>query len=325
VEQAALALGLDAATAEVVVALAARDLDAVLLKGAAVAHWLYPDDPSTRTYRDVDLAVAPDTFERAEAVLRGLGFTCPSDDVSPREKAWLMETLWERPGSPPVSIDLHRGFHGVGDWPAWWASLAARSVALTVAGREVRVPDAAGQALVVALHDTAVDRASQSAEDLRRALVRFDREVWAEAARRAEEVQAVASFALGLSHHSRGRDLASCLGLSTKLPLEVAARAGAGPGADTLLLGRASVVAHRFAHAKGCRERFLVAWGFAFPSAATLRISSRIASTGRGGLALARVWRPVELVAQAPRVLLKLWRGYRGRDVSRKGKSSSSP
>ena len=31
-----------------------------------------------------------------------------------------METPWTRPGSPPVNVDLHRGFHGVGDWDAWW-------------------------------------------------------------------------------------------------------------------------------------------------------------------------------------------------------------
>src|SRR4051812_14272817 len=94
VESAVLALGLDAATAELVNALDRRALTCVILKGPVVAHWLYADDPSRRTYRDVDVAVDPGVFEDAESVLAELGYRCLTGEMLPREKAWLMESAW---------------------------------------------------------------------------------------------------------------------------------------------------------------------------------------------------------------------------------------
>ena len=295
---------------EVSGALAEAHIASLLIKGPAVVRWLYNDDPESRGYRDLDLAVSPRDFERAEDVLRARGFTCAVDGLNAREKAWLMETPWERSGS--AAVDLHRGFHGVGDWDAWWSMLDRHAMPLAVTGRPVRIPDPAACALVVTLHDSAVDRNAQSAEDVRRALSTFGQDVWEEAARRAAAVDAVASFVLGLSHHEQGRRLAVTLGLPARLPLDVAARSGAGPGADPLRLGRAWVVAHRLGRADGWGQRLSVLWGLAFPSAGALRISSPFARRGPVALTLMRVLRPLELAVRAPAVIYQLWRGYRG-------------
>ncbi len=50
-------------------------MSTVLLKGPAVALYLYPENPSLRTYRDIDLLVDPQVFDAAEALLAGLGYS----------------------------------------------------------------------------------------------------------------------------------------------------------------------------------------------------------------------------------------------------------
>lgn len=313
VERAALAMGLDVATAEVVAALADRGVRTVTLKGPAVAYWLYRSDPAERTYRDVDIAVDPLDFEKAEDVLRSLDFTCPTAGIAAREKAWMMETPWERPGSPPISIDLHRGFHGVDDWSAWWTMLDGNAVSYPAAGPAARIVDAAACAVVVTLHDTAVDRGTQSAEDEDRALRLFDATTWADAAQRAADVGALPSFVLGLSRHAAGRALIRKLQLHPPLPfpLAVVARAAARPGADSLAVGRAHVVAQRLAQDTEWQGRARALWTLIFPSAGFLRMTRPLARRGRLGLIAARVRRPIELATYAPSVLYHLWRGLR--------------
>jgi hypothetical protein len=70
---AAQALARNRVSAEVLDALAAAGVDAVLLKGSSFARWLYGDG-EPRTWTDTDVLVAPARRDRAEAVLRDLGF-----------------------------------------------------------------------------------------------------------------------------------------------------------------------------------------------------------------------------------------------------------
>ena len=309
VERAAHALGLDVATAEVVQCLEDRDVPCVLLKGPATARWLYSDDPDSRPYLDVDLGVDPEQFEAAEHLLAGLGFANPYATF--RVSAMTHESVWERSGSPPVTVDLHRGFHGVADWGAWWSTMDAHTSALEVAGRPIRIPDAAGCALLVALHDTTIDRAEQSMADLRRALATFGDDVWREAAQRAEQCAAVPSFALGLSRHEQGLRLISRLDLPTALPADVAIRSLVTAGVDANRVGRAWSIHRRMADTKGMGPRLRVLREITFPSAEFLRATRPLARRGWWGLTAVRLARPFELIARTPGILVLVLRGRR--------------
>jgi hypothetical protein len=106
----AMRLRADRWLAEVVPALRAAGVDPVLLKGPAIAQWLYAEYPLLRGYHDVDLLVAPHHLGRAEDVLRQLGFTPPGlaapGDVPTHANAWFRA----RDGA---EIDLHRCLHGM--------------------------------------------------------------------------------------------------------------------------------------------------------------------------------------------------------------------
>lgn len=309
IERAAHALGLDVATAEVVQDLESRDIPCVVLKGPATARWLYADDPDSRPYLDVDLGVDPEQFEAAESSLDELGFVNPNATF--RVSAVTYESTWERSGSPPVTVDLHRGFHGVGDLGAWWSALDANTTALEVAGRQLRIPDAAGCALIVALHDTTVVRDQQSHADLQLALATFDDEVWREAAHRAELCDAVPSLVLGLSHREEGLKLVGRLGLPTDLPADVAIRSLVAEGVDADQVGRAWSIQRRMADTKGLSPRLRVLREITFPSAEFLRATRPLARRGWWGLMAARLTRPLALIARTPGILVLVLRGRR--------------
>ncbi len=310
VEQAAHAMALDVAAAEVVPALESAGIACVVLKGPGSAHWLFPEDPGQRVYTDIDLLVDPARFHAAEAELATLGFRQPLSGYQGHSDEWADESAWERPGSPPTSIDLHRGFHGVGHREAFWAAVDAHTVMLEVAGTSVRIPDAAGCALVTALHESAAGRAEQSAADVRRALVRFDDETWREAAQRAVDSQALPSFVLGLTLHPAGRDLVRRLDLTPDLPVDVAIRSLVTTGADAESVERVWLLQHRWDSVSGWRPRIRVMVDAVFPSAEYLRATRPLARRNRLGLMAVRVARPIALLARAPGVLKLLVSGH---------------
>jgi hypothetical protein len=62
---------------DVVAAYAAADIQALVVKGAALAHLVYPD-PALRPMSDLDLLVPKSELEHAREVLAGLGFSAPA-------------------------------------------------------------------------------------------------------------------------------------------------------------------------------------------------------------------------------------------------------
>lgn len=88
--------------------LAAGGVDYRVLKGAAVARTVYPD-PSWRTFRDVDILVPGDRFDRAVGLLAGLGY---------RRRAPELRSGFDRRfgkgatlvGAPGYEVDVHRTF-----------------------------------------------------------------------------------------------------------------------------------------------------------------------------------------------------------------------
>lgn len=311
VRAAVQALSLDLATAEVTAALAREGIDSVLLKGPATVRWLYAEDPDQRTYVDIDLLVAPEAFRSAEDVLEACGFRPGLGRLRPVEREWMPVTPWEREGPAPAQVDLHRGFHGIRDFGAFWSVMTQHTDELTVQRHVVRVPDAAGCALIVTLHDTAVARTAKATEDLARAFARFDDATWAEAARRAEACGAEESFALGLSHHPAGRELAARLDLPAQLSASVVARDLAGPGNDPAPAAAAALLLERFEDAKRWRERVRIVLNIVFPSADHLRAHRPLARRGWLGLTVVRLTWPFSLVARAPRVLRLVRRARR--------------
>ena len=311
IEHAAHALALDAAAAEVVEALESHDIDCLLVKGPATAHWIYADRPEARLYGDVDLLVEPSRFTSAETVLEGLGFHHAHGDYRVVSQLWMYESEWERPGPPPVFVDLHRGFHGVGDWNAFWTQLHSHAATLAVGWRDVRIPDAAGCALIVALHHSSTGRTERSATDVMRALAVFDDAVWRAAAQQADAAAALPSLVLGISLYEEGRRLVQRLGLPTELPPDVATRslvaAGVAPGAAD----RAWALQVRLGAAQGWRARASVLREIIFPSAEFFTDSRPLARRGRLGLLAARVAYPVDLALRAPRILWLVLRGRR--------------
>ncbi|MGI9086004.1 MAG: nucleotidyltransferase family protein [Aeromicrobium sp.] len=311
IERAAHALALDVTAADVVWAFESAGIPCIVLKGPAIAHWLYPDDSGQRAYTDVDLLVDLARFEVAEHVLEDRGFLRPVSAYRDHADAWSPESAWERPGSPPTSVDLHRGFHGVGDWEAFWTTMDENTITLEVAGRSVRIPDAAGCALITALHESAAARVEQSGIDLRRALARFDDDVWREAAHRSEAFQALPSLVLGLTLHEDGRPLVRRLGLAPAMPADVAIRSLVVSGADADRVERAWALQHRLGAVTGWRARIRIVLDMVFPSAEYFRATRRCARRGRLGLFAARVARPFALLTQTPKVLWLVLRGRR--------------
>ena len=311
IEGAAHALALDAATAEAVTALEPQGISPVLIKGPATAHWLYADAPDVRNYVDIDILVDPDRFRDAEDVLESLGYQSEYGDYRVANQAWLHSSAWERPGPSPSYIDVHRGFHGVSDWPAWWAVMSSHTIEIDVAGRPVRIPDAPGCALIVALHDAATGRSERSAADLRRAIDTFDDAIWHEAVQRASQVGCQPSVVAALMLHDAGERLADRLGLPAAIPPDVAIRTLVASGVAPGLADRAWVLQTQLAAASTWRERIRVMRDVVVPSREFLQISRPLARQGRMGMLATRMIRPFDVALRAPRIIWLVARGRR--------------
>ena len=226
---AATKVRIDAATAEVLRGFGAVGAQAVVLKGPAVAAWLYADG-GRRPYLDSDLLVRPDDQPRAEAVLRKLGF-------EPRVDHAAMPAWWEEHGSEwsrtddGVLLDLHRSLPGVRtDDETAWDVLSHGTQPILIAGMEAPALSLAGRALHVSLH--AAQHGSgwgKGIGDLERALELADASVWDDASELARRLQATDAFAAGLRLVPAGRELADRLGLPAGDAVDVAIRATTPP------------------------------------------------------------------------------------------------
>lgn len=79
-----------------------REVDALPLKGADVAHRLYPS-PSLRDMGDLDLLVRPRDRRAADAALRRLGYE-PDREPEERAGATLHSAMYGREGGLPVHL-----------------------------------------------------------------------------------------------------------------------------------------------------------------------------------------------------------------------------
>jgi putative nucleotidyltransferase-like protein len=278
-------LALDRGTAEVVTAFRSSQIASILLKGPAMARWLYTDGMA-RGYADIDLLIPEERFEDAESVLEGLGFT--------RHPLETIQGDWERYShtwnrqEANIDVDLHRTLVGVGVRPAeLWDVLSRRVEPMSVGGIDVDVLQPGARALVLALH-TAKDgpRIGKARHDLGHAVARLPEDVWRDTVEVAEQVGAVGALGAGLRLVvPSGVELAEALGLTAEAPPDVAIRAH--EGAPPLAVGIGWLLS-----TPGRRGKLRLVARKLVPPPEYLRAWTPLARRGRLGLAAAYVWRP---------------------------------
>jgi len=296
---AAQRLRVDYATAAVLNAFEAAGVRTILLKGPSLARWLYaPGDQ--RTYLDCDLLVPEEDFDTAAAALPPLGF-------EPEVQEGAMPDWWREHGltwfrsTDRTAVDLHRSLPGAHvDAASLWRSLAARTEPVEVGGYTATTLTVAGRALHLALHAAQHAGVPRHVMEVERAIARTDEQTWFEAAELAREIAATAAMGIGLRFTPDGEALADRLGLPSDAPVEVALRAEGVPEALTV---------ERFSQASWRARAGILRHKLA-PPPTYMRKWSPLARRGRLGMALAYVWRPAWILANAPRAL-KAWRGAR--------------
>ncbi len=90
---------------EILQTFASEDITVCLLKGAALAHLIYPD-PGLRPMRDVDLLVSPIDAGRAQNLVRDLGFDAPRASLAHTSDKHLPAATLYR-GGFRISLEIH--------------------------------------------------------------------------------------------------------------------------------------------------------------------------------------------------------------------------
>jgi Uncharacterised nucleotidyltransferase len=211
---------LDAVAAQVLAAFRQAGVEALLLKGRALATLLYRAGEQ-RDYSDVDLLVAPHALDAAEATLRGLGYGNASsaqgiDDIGGVVHAdtWIRGApgSWDQP-----MIDLHRWLPGARATPGKaWEALAARRTWIEIEGCQAAVLNRAGQAMHLATHAAQHGPGfPKHVDELALALERWPADAWDSAAWLAQEIDATEAFAAGLRLVPEGAVVAARLALGS--------------------------------------------------------------------------------------------------------------
>jgi hypothetical protein len=285
-------------------ALESAGIEAVLLKGPALARRLYAEGEA-RGYSDVDLLVRRSNLAAAGESLEKLGYVrIPMfgiDDVAGVQHSEVWGREGERGG--PIQIDLHWRLDGceAPDDLIWEALVAARG-SVELRGREVPVLADDGLALHLALHAAQHGpNDSKAIGDLARGIERWPPDVWRRAGELAERVQGVAAFAAGLRLLGEGATIARELGLppTPELDWKIHHRDGRPRGTFHL---------RAMADARGAKERANVLRRSLFPTPRWIRWEYKWAARGRALLLLAYA----RHILRAP-----LWAAKAGRFAAR--------
>lgn len=288
--------------AETVEVLKRNGIRSILLKGPAIARWLYHSS-TARIYGDSDLLVSPDDFDASQETIAALGY-CPRGEQLPGDRPGSARDFM-RPGDG-TAVDLHLTLTGIETSPSRaWTILSEHTEVMRLRGVDIEVLNEPARALHLALH--AADHGLTSDRPLKElalALQTLPEVLWEQAANLAATLEATAAFVAGLRLVPEGAELAARLRLPANDSLEVALRASPatrhalglqwllqtkGPGA------KASLLVRKLA-----------------PPPAYMRAWSPLAQKGTSGLILAYLWRPWYLVLVAPSTILSWWRARRG-------------
>ena len=287
-------LALDTFAGELVAALRAAGVRAIVLKGPTIAQRLY--DPGGRSHDDVDLLVSPADVARVETELQALGFRFA--EASEHARAWTRR-------SDGVTVDLHTSLLGVGAPPELaWAELSAATEPVRLGPHEGEALARHALAMHIALHAAQHGvRAGKALSDLTLALERFPEELWREAAALAVRLDAVTAFATGLRLVTTGVELAARLELPTERSTEVALLAASAPPTALGLF--------KLSETHGLRAKANLVVRELAPSPPFMRALYPVARRGPLGLAAAYAWRPVYLLRHAVPAVRALRRARR--------------
>lgn len=292
IQAVANVLRINAATAELLRAFAAEGVECLVLKGPAIAGWLYTED-DPRYYVDSDVLVRPADMPRAEDVLRRLGFENQFDDT--RMPGWWREhgSEWGR-ASDHVLVDLHRTLPGVGIGAAEaWAVLSAVTDRTPIAGYPASILGAPARTLHIALHAAHHGTAwGGPLADLERAIDRVGLPVWREATALAQRLAAIDELSAGLRLTTAGEALAVALGLPAARSVGAVLRASSPP---PVALGF-----EQLARAGSARQRAAIAWRKLVPPVTFVRHWQPQGTETRRGLALAYLRRPLWILRHSP-------------------------
>ena len=211
-----LRLLVDSVTTEACSRLREAGVQTLLLKGPAIADWLY-DRGEGRLYGDTDLLVSPIELERAAEVLRELGFKPVRDErvLAPFAEPHAVVLSRESDGA---EIDLHYRIPGIQQDPvSVWAHLYERRERLQLKGGSVDVLSIEARTMHVALHAVQDPFGEQPAADLARSLNRLSLEDWHAATHLAHRVHAIEPFSAALRKSTDGARLADTLRLPGEL------------------------------------------------------------------------------------------------------------
>jgi len=96
---------------EILAALAAAQIPALLLKGSALATTVYPQ-PGLRPMADLDLLVPPDDVVRAQEMVRRLGYQMPRPEQPSPDSPHHMPVATLATETMVVSVELHHRLGG---------------------------------------------------------------------------------------------------------------------------------------------------------------------------------------------------------------------
>ena len=293
-------LALDSAALEAIASLREAGIRAILLKGPAIASWLY-DEPWERVYTDVDLLVSPDNHARAETVLERLGYRAAwrLDPANP-----VHASTWMREAPRQAAVDLHWRIPLASDGAACWSVLSSETEPLLIGNTAVEALSPDARSMWTAVHAVQHGiRQGKSMQDLERALDRVDAETWIRAAELSRRLGVEELFGLGLRLVPAGAELADRLSLGRTASLEAHLRS-LSP-ADT------SIGFMHLLEQDSLRARLRLLGAELWPSPAFMRLWSPRARRGWWGLLCAYLWRPVWLVRQLPAAVRDVTRARR--------------
>ena len=130
----------------------AEGIPFAVLKGASVAHTMYPD-PSLRSFGDLDLLVSTTDYERACALLGRLGHVRQRPEPRPGFEVRFGKASVHKHPDDGIEVDLHRTLV-LGPFGLWIDpdELLARREPFLLAGRKLDRLDDTAMLLNVAMH-----------------------------------------------------------------------------------------------------------------------------------------------------------------------------
>jgi hypothetical protein len=261
----------------------------IMLKGATIATWLYPD-PAQRTYVDLDILVPPAEESAVVKLLKEIGYepllTSGTLSVLSPEEQPLRNKLG-------VDVDLHTALKGVRlPREEAWEILSASTVPWDWAGVSVPALALPARAMHLTLHLAQNGLADgKAAEDLRLGIARLEPPIWEAAKELAFRLQAVDAFTAGLTALPEGEELAHRLGLDPPSSVEYQMRAASVfPPAARL---------ERLLANQNWRQRLATGRAYLFPSTDWLRLQDPDGTTSHWGLIRARIVYAVSMLPRA--------------------------